>query len=219
MSSEERKKRSIGKLGRGALVGVAAAGLAAALWFPGALAGVEGRTWDLRARLLARPSPATPQVVTILLDQYSLNWAKETSDLSWPWPRTLYGMIADFCRRGGARALVFDVLYTEPSNLAGDDETFAQGVSGNGRVVVAMNLAASSGQGSAAKWPAGVPEPSITVQGLEKWKPAGLSFPRAQFPIPELARSARVLANTNLPADAADGVYRPSRCSACSTAG
>ena len=188
-------------------MGAAAAVLAAALWLPGALAGLEGRTWDLRARLLARPGKATPQVVTILLDQYSLNWAKDTSGLSWPWPRTLYGMIADFCRRGGAKALVIDALYTEASGQGpGDDEAFAQGVSENGRVVAAMNLAVS--QGSAMKWPAEVPEPQITVQGLEAWKPRGLSFPRAQFPIPELSRSARMLANTNLPADAADGVYR-----------
>jgi adenylate cyclase len=201
--------RSLRRTLQGALIGVVAAALAAVLWFTGVLDAFEGSTWDLRARLMARPKAASPLVVTILLDQYSLNWAKETNGLSWPWPRTVYGMVADFCRRGGAKALVFDVLYTEPSGYGvSDDAEFARGVAENGTVVAAMNLAQAKGQGSASAWPAEVPRPSIQVSGLDAWKPRNLSFPYAQFPIPELAAKARLLANTNLPADRADGVYR-----------
>ena len=86
-----------------------------------------------------------------------------------------------------------------------DDQAFGQGVADNGRVVGAMNLARDVEQGNATAWPAGVPAPKLRVTGQ---LPASLVFPRAQFPIPELSKDAVVLANTNLPADAVDGVHR-----------
>jgi adenylate cyclase len=201
------------KLLQGLLIGAVAAALAAALWLPGILDSFEAKTWDLRARLLARPGAATDQVVTVLLDQGSLNWARKEQAWSWPWPREAYAAIAAFFKEAGARALVFDLLYTEPSSYGpSDDEAFGRGLADNGRVVGAMNLAREEGQGADTAWPAQVPVPPLRVEGLEAWvtrvAPRTLAFPRAQFPIVELARGARMLANTNLPPDPVDGVYR-----------
>jgi adenylate cyclase len=193
---------------QGILVGAAAAAVAVALWLPGILDVFEAKTWDLRARLLARPGSATSQVVTILLDQYSLDWASQQG-VNWPWPRSLYAMIADFCRAGGAKALVVDVLYTEETNEdVGQDEELARGFADNGKVVAALNLATKKGQGSAQAWPADVPRPGITVAAGDPRRLTGLTFPYAQFPIAAVSKSARFLANTNLPADPSDGVYR-----------
>ncbi len=61
------------------------------------------------------PGEATDDIVLILLDQNSLDWASRENGLTWPWPRELYGAIADYCRRAGAKALAFDVLFSEPS--------------------------------------------------------------------------------------------------------
>jgi adenylate cyclase len=203
MASHE-SARALRRVVQGAVVGAAAAVLAAALWLPGATAGFEAKTWDLRARLMKRPGAATGQVAAILLDQQSLNWAKSENSWSWPWPREVYSAVASFCARGGAKALVFDLILTEPSAYGvSDDQAFGQGVAENGRVVGAMNLAAE--QGEATAWPADVPAPRLSVSGPV---PKILEFPRAQFPIPELSANALVLANTNLPADAVDGVYR-----------
>jgi adenylate cyclase len=200
--------RSSRRVLQGVIIGAAAAVLAAALWLPGVLDVFEAKTWDFRARLLARPGRETGQVVTILLDQYSLNWAKQQG-VDWPWPRSLYAMIADFCKAGGAKALVIDVLYTEETNEdVGQDQELARGLSGNGTVVGALNLARNAGQGSAAHWPADLPAPATTIAGLSAWRPRNLSFPFAQFPIPAVAKSVAALANTNLPPDPSDGVYR-----------
>jgi adenylate cyclase len=201
------------KVLQGLLIGAVGALLAAALMLPGILDSFEAKTWDLRARLLARPGPATDRVVTILLDQGSLNWAKKEQAWSWPWPREAYAAIAAFCKEAGARALVFDLIYTEPSSYGvSDDEAFGQGLADNGRVVGAMNLAREEGQGADTAWPQGVPVAGFTVEGLEAWvkhvAPRSFTFPRAQFPIPELVHGARMLANTNLPTDSVDGVYR-----------
>jgi len=197
----------------GTIVGLAAAVIAAALWLPHALDIFEYRTWDLRARLLQRPGAATSQVVTILLDDKSLAWGKDVNGLSWPWPRELYGIIADYCRRGGAKAVVFDVLYTEPSSYGVDDDrAFAEGWKRNGRVVGAMQLSARPAKGLADAWPAQAAPPSVRIDGLDAWltakQRAGISFVSAQLPIPGVLSGAQFVANTNLPADAADGVYR-----------
>jgi len=194
-------------------VGAAAAVIAAALWLPHALDIFEFRTWDLRARLLQRPGSATSQVVTILLDDKSLAWGKDVNGLSWPWPRELIGIIADFCRQGGAKALVLDVLYTEPSSYGVDDDrTFAKGLQRSANVVGAMQLSAGTPQGLAVTWPVEAAAPTIPVEGLDAWlaisRPAGMVFKSAQTAIPGLLENARFMANTNLPPDSVDGVYR-----------
>jgi adenylate cyclase len=197
------------KLVQGLVVGAGAAVLSTALWLVGALSGFEAQTWDLRARLFAHPGKATSQVVTILLDQYSFDWGKITNQWPFPWPRQLYGIMADFIAKGGAKAFVLDVVFTEPSWVGvSDDEEFGAGVAKNGRVVAAMDLARSEGQGSAARWDPGVPEPKVTVSGLDAWTPEALSFPYTTFPIPELSKNAYMIANTQLPADKVDGKYR-----------
>jgi adenylate cyclase len=207
--------RQLSKPVRGLIVGLAGAALAIAVWIPGLLDTFEFRTWDWRTRLLARPGKATAEIALILLDQESLDWGKSENSLSWPWPRETYAAAADFCRRGGAKALVFDVLFLEPSSYGVfDDESLGRAAEENGRVVGAIFLGPA--QGSASIWPAGVPEPRIVVSGLAERTPkpgrvsgeALLPFPKAAFPIPELAENARVLANTNLSPDGADGVYR-----------
>jgi adenylate cyclase len=172
----------------------------------------EYRTWDLRARLLERPGKATGQVATIMLDDKSLAWGKDVNGLSWPWPRQLYGIVADFCRQGGAKALVFDVLYTEASSYGVDDDTaFGDALRQSGNVVGAMQLSNHDAPGMAAAWPAGAAQPPVAIGGLDAWlsrsHPAGITFARLQAPIPQLFSNARYLATTNLPSDA-DGVYR-----------
>ena len=192
-------------------MGAAGAVLALALWLPGWLDGFEARTWDLRARLFAKPGPATSQVATILLDQKSLEWGKKENGLSWPWPREVYTAVTDFCARAGARALVFDVFYTEPSVYGvSDDQAFAAGIRKNGRVVAAMNF--GSEQATDKAWPADDARPRIAISGLQEWmaaeRPRTLSFPLAEFPIPEVFSSASMLSNAFLRPDTADRVYR-----------
>ncbi len=192
-------------------MGVIGAVVALALWLPGGLQGFEARTWDLRARLFAKPGKATGSVVTILLDQKSLEWGKKENSLSWPWPREIYGAIADFCARAGAKALVLDVFYTEPSVYGvSDDQAFAAAAAKNGRIVSAMNV--GSEQATDKAWPGDDPRPRLEVSGLQDWvgkvHPRLLSFPLAEFPIPEIFKSANALANAYLAPDAVDRVYR-----------
>ena len=86
-------------------------------------------TWDETAFTsnVQRPTSHT-DVVLFYVDEPSLAHFKEMG-ISWPWPRELYPSALSFCRRGGARAVVFDLFYSEESVYGvTDDEAFADGV-------------------------------------------------------------------------------------------
>ncbi|MEW5818477.1 MAG: CHASE2 domain-containing protein, partial [Spirochaetota bacterium] len=122
-------KNWLRKAGIGLLIGIFATGLTVVLWLPGVFDGFENKTWDWRAQLLAKPVSSSGEVVLILLDQNSLDWGKDISGLSWPWPREVYTYIVNFCKRGGVRSLAFDVLYTEPSPYGVyDDQIFGSSI-------------------------------------------------------------------------------------------
>lgn len=198
------------KIAQGILIGVLAASASLAAAFLGLFDWLEGPTWDWRVRAAARPGPATDQVRLILIDQKSLDWAEETNRLSWPWPREIYGTLLNFCRRGGAKSVAFDLVFSEPSKWGvEDDEAFGQAIEQAGSVVAAVFL--SRDQGSALEWPADVPEQPFRVVGLEEFlsRPRGkaLALERAAFPVPEVASRAAVLANVSGGLDA-DAVVR-----------
>jgi adenylate cyclase len=194
----------------GLLAGVLGFAVAGALWFPGWLDRWEGKTWDWRVNLLAKPGRATGNIRLILLDQNSLDWGKEENGLSWPWPREMYGVILDYCRRQGAKAVVFDVLFTEPSGYGvADDQTFGTAIKNGPPFVGAVFL--SEKTGAVRKWPPSLPEPGFRVDGLDRWPGrAGVGrnlSSRALFPVDEVAVPSRVLADTHLDPDP-DNVYR-----------
>ncbi len=200
-----------GKAFQALIVGTLAAAIASGLWLPGLLESFEARTWDLRERVFAAPGKATPKVVTVMLDQESLVWGKKVNGWPWPWPREVYAAIVDFCKRAGAKALVFDVLLTEPSPYGvSDDQALGAALSSQGRTVGAMLL--GSQMATEGSWPQGLPLPALSVSGLAEWtaasRPAAMVYPLAEFPISEVASSMKILANTNMPADEVDGVYR-----------
>ena len=196
------------KLLYGILVGLGAAAVAAALWLSGLLDRIEFTPWSWRVRAFARPTPATERIKVILLDQASLDWGKTENGLSWPWPREVYGPIMDFCRRGGAKAVAFDFLYTEPSVYGvSDDEALGAAVGRTPGFVGAVFMGTASGD--AETWPEDVPDRTPVFRGLEKWLASArdVTAPKAAFPIPEVATNAAMLANVSDQPDM-DGVFR-----------
>ncbi|MBP1711139.1 MAG: adenylate/guanylate cyclase with Chase sensor [Deltaproteobacteria bacterium] len=196
------------KIFHGLAAGVAGALIALVFFAPGWLDRWEAKTWDWRVNLLAKPSPATQKIRLVMLDQNSLDWAREENGLSWPWPREVYGTIIRFCKRAGATSLIFDVLFTEPSKYGvADDRALASEVHDFENFVGAVFLSRKSG--TEKKWPAAVPLPPLKIQGLDEWlaRTGHQTFPRASFPVQELAKAAGSLANVHLNPDF-DSVYR-----------
>jgi adenylate cyclase len=93
------------------------------------------------------PEPAHPDVLIIGIDNNSMMSAsgfdeaffKENPDMAlmrnWPFPRRLHGKLLDKLANAGARAVVFDLLFTSPSNPV-DDKAFADSIRKNSNVVV-----------------------------------------------------------------------------------
>ncbi len=211
------------KIIQGLAVGLAAAAAALLLWTGGALTRFEAKTWDWRVIRLARPGPATEQIRLIFIDQYSLDWARKEMGLKWPWPREVYKPILDFCRRQGVRAVVFDMVYTEPSYMGvEDDRTFGAAIAATTGFVGAVFLGRD---GDRTNWPAALPVPEM--RGLAAWLAeagqrrrgwfwpppgrerggGGRGMPTATFPIPEVATNADLLGNVHATPDA-DAIFR-----------
>jgi len=197
------------KLLHGCLMGVAAAALGLGLWSGGVLDRLEFVTWAWRVRALAGPDPSTDRINVILLDQASMDWGRRENGWSWPWPREVYGPIIDFCKRQGAKAIAFDVLYTEPSVYGVADDEALGGAIARGRPFV--GAAFLGGSGETTRWPAEVQEPRIEIEGLDAWlkkrERTDILAGRTTFPIPDVATNATMLANvSDLPDE--DGVFR-----------
>jgi len=193
------------------IAGVVGASLAFLLFLPGWLDVWEAKTWDWRVNAMAKPTKTTDNIRLILLDQNSLDWAKDSNGLSlpWPWPREVYTVIVQFCKRSGAKALAFDVVFTEPSQQGVDDDRlFADAIHDFKYFVGAVNLSNTDGL---ERWSAYAPEPSFKVVGLDQWLAATgakeVVFPRASFPIPEISAAASILSDVHLNPDR-DNVYR-----------
>ena len=200
----------IKKLIYGALLTVCFTLPAMQLWSRGLLDRWEYTTWNWRVLARSAPGPATDDVKLIMLDQTSLDWASREMGLSWPWPREVYAPIVQFARRGGARALAFDVLYTEASAYGvEDDQWFGEAIREGPPFVAALFL--GEGIGQYTEWRDGVPDPALPVAGLNEWlgdrDPAGVVMPRATFPIPEVTEHATMVADVKGTQDR-DGIIR-----------
>lgn len=201
------------KTGRARLLQAAATSgigilIALFLWLNGFLTGWEDRVWDLESRWFAAPGPHTKEIVLVLVDQKSLEWAQSQLGVTWPWPRELYGAILDNCRRHQALAVGFDVLFTEPSSFGVDDDlALGEAIKAMGRFA-AGSVFPGKGDGRYQQWPADVPRPSSRfARGV-----GGDSFPAphygsATMPIKEVAASPSILCNVHQDPDR-DGIYR-----------
>lgn len=199
------------KLSHACLIGLGSAVLALLLWSTGALQAWENASWMMRVRHMAKPTPSTSKIKLILVDQPSLDWAKNEPDKgwAWPWPREVLATVLDFCHRGGAKAVAFDVMYTEPSLYGvGDDKAFSEGIK-RGSPFVAAVIAAGKDREFKA-WPKTPTPQQPSIQGMDAWMTQNSHFQgekSATFPIPEVMGSAALLGNVSSLPDK-DGIYR-----------
>jgi adenylate cyclase len=196
---------------QGALIGTAAATVALVLWVMGFLDLWEFATWRWRVEFFAKPSASSSTIKLILLDQNSLAWAEEENGWSWPWPREVYSPIIDFCERSGARAVIFDLLFTE-SSLYGvdDDKALAAAIDRGPAFITPLFLGKKSGD--LETWPPETPlRFSLRIANLDEWLALGSHkeavMPRAAFPVPEVSNSCAILASVSQEPDI-DGIFR-----------
>ena len=194
------------KVGRGTLVGLAAAVLVLALRAAGVFAPLEWKSWDARLRLLARPAEASRDIVLVFIDQASLDFYEKEQGVSWPWPRQLYSALMDFLRTGGAKAVFFDLILSETSSYGvEDDADFARAMSRAGNVILPVFLSPTEDMEHGRD----------AARALERFALREERFPESALrplrsvtlPVPAFLDSARAVGNVQFTMDA-DAIYR-----------
>lgn len=196
----ETSRRILSGIGVGVVVGV----VFALLSWRGFLDTWEAKTYDWRLESSAQFDSAKSQVTLFYVDQPSLDFMKQNS-IGWPWPRALYEDVIHFCQVGGARAVVFDIIYSEDSVYgAADDQAFANGLqqAGNGFLAVFLSRRANSSAQDVAPI---LEKSAVTVTGHGVPIQDYPSF--MALPIPPLMQAARGFGNVQLAPDG-DGTYR-----------
>ncbi|MFA4901947.1 MAG: adenylate/guanylate cyclase domain-containing protein [Desulfobaccales bacterium] len=173
------------------------------LEFSGAIQPYRLKTLDTLFRQVPLPA-ASPDVVVVTVDQPDLDFFKNQG-ITWPWPRQVYAPLIDYCRWAGAKAVIFDILYTEASSYGPeDDQRLAQATAAAGNVALPFFLSRDT-----------KPPNPTEADLLQK---AGLTIPgpppRDQTsyrsvvtPIPPLLKAAAALGNVESRPDA-DGIFR-----------
>jgi adenylate cyclase len=191
------------KVVRGLAVGAAAFLLAGALGGLGLWRGLEWKSWDARMRLFVSPARRAADIALILVDQYSLDFYKK-QQVTWPWPRQMYAAILGFLKAGGAKAVFFDLVMTEPSPyFAEDDAMLAKAIGEAGNVILPVALSADE-KDTAPQAEAFLRRTAFRPSGLRPWAESFLS---ATADLPIFLELARGGANVQVKPDE-DGVYR-----------
>lgn len=173
---------------------------------------LENRTWDWRLRFLAKRSQADNRIKLIVIDQSSIDYIAENDNHFPPWPREMYVPINEFLAQGQARAVAYDILFTEQSHYSvEDDEKFAQSMRASLPVVLAFPLRLGKGK---------IPE-ELLAKFAERQRfneqrsrfsqhylpNARKDYQSATLPIAPLLDAAYGFGNVSVPSDE-DGVFR-----------
>lgn len=164
----------------------------------------ENKTYDLRMSFTQKFRPKPSDVVMFYVDEPSLKHM-ESQGINWPWPRELYSSAIDFCRRGGARAIVFDLFFSEQSVYGvGDDESFAKGLKDSPSYFVLFLTKNKTDEDP--RWKTVIQKSSIPLENTFSKKILS-SQGMMSLPTLELVDKVQGFGNAALPPDD-DGIYR-----------
>lgn len=156
-----------------------AAGLCLPLAQTAFLRSIELKTLDARQRAFAVSGDARSDVTLVVVDEESVQQLQDILG-RWPWPRDAYGLLLDYLKAGGAKAVAFDIIFAEPDRDRPDaDRAFAEAIARSGNVYLAAVFHRQPVGPRTARPPAGsalaagIPERPLEFEGL--------TLPRPEF--------------------------------------
>lgn len=90
-----------------------------------AIQSIDNAAYDACYGLRAPTDQRDAPIVLLQVDDASLQEMGEAYGYYWPWPRNVWGELARYLEAQGARAVVVDLLFSEPSSRGPDDDTEA----------------------------------------------------------------------------------------------
>ena len=177
---------------------------------------IELKTFDLRVVATARPAETQKNPVLVEINDDSIH-RMEPLVGRWPWPRLVHAQLIDYLAAGGARVIVYDVLFAEHDRrkfMIGDTEWTGEE---SDRELVESTKKAGNVVHAAEASSAELIDPSkAVVASLEGVAPLNQKFPADAClqsrpvltpPFAELAAAARAIGHTLFIYDA-DGPLR-----------
>jgi adenylate cyclase len=186
-----------------ASIAAVAGAVVAVLHLLGALPRLELLLHDARLASGLGRKPPRADIVIAWVDQDAIDHVRREAGTYFPWPRSVWQEVLGYLREGGAKAVVFDVLFTEPGVVAADDATFGAALQETTGDVLGFKFVGYREGGFDAAETA-----RMTERGLEL--PGRLALPAERgvtLPIPELEVPADGLGFVNVRPDA-DRVHR-----------
>ena len=96
------------------------------------------------ARFSVRGTQPTPKdYLVVEIDEATFNALQKT----WPFPRSYHAKVIDKLREGGARAVAYDIQFSEPTEVA-EDNALIEAVARAGNVVLATSAVDDGGNGN-----------------------------------------------------------------------
>ncbi|MCJ7611868.1 MAG: adenylate/guanylate cyclase domain-containing protein, partial [Candidatus Aminicenantes bacterium] len=167
---------------------------------------LEWKSWDARLRLGADPARAGRDIVILYIDQYSLD-VFEKQGVSWPWPRQMYSAVVKYLAAGQARAVFFDMIFSEPSVYGvEDDADLARTMKESDRVFVPFTVSAAPAEDAA-------PDrllARLALRGRAVPPAATRAVRSVSIPLDDILSSARGAGNVQFSPDG-DSIYRRMR--------
>jgi len=102
--------------------------------FPGPFMTLNNRIYDLKLGLFAK-AEVSPVAVHVDVDDQAIRKYGQ-----WPWDRQLTARMVDRLTEFGAKAIVFDIMYTSQGRTTEGDAALFRSVAESGRVVSALGL-------------------------------------------------------------------------------
>jgi adenylate cyclase len=84
---------------------------------------LDNRLSDFFVRHVAQSLGPDPDIVIVDIDEASLAAMQDTAG-SWPWPRAVHGELLQGIERQQPRAIVFDILFSEPDRYRPDSDRY-----------------------------------------------------------------------------------------------
>ncbi len=133
-TAKNKEKKRINHSSVVILIGFAATFLAIIISSVGIFRGLESRSIDWRFKARGVIKPQAP-VVIVAIDDESFASMPER----WVWPRHFYARLVSNLKKLGAKAVGFDVIYSEPTaRNPKEDAAFAEAVKKAGNVTLGM---------------------------------------------------------------------------------
>lgn len=184
----------------GTCVGAAVFLVALALHWSGWLAVLELKSLDHRFYRYADPAKAGNDIVLVAVDEASLEAYGR-----WPWSRDRHGYVVHYLKQAGARAVIFDILFSEPDSASEEfDDVFAQEIRAAGNVFLPFLM--RDDVVLQEPLPDYLEKATIPLDDQDQSEPLR-TYRGAKWPAPPFAQAARGLGYINLTPDI-DGTTR-----------